>query len=1043
MQKDKISINPENFSLMEQEVIKKWNAEKSFKNSLRGEKEYVFYDGPPFANGLPHYGHFLTGFIKDLFARYQTMLGTKVERRFGWDCHGLPAELHVEKEINVSGKLAIENYGIERFNDNCRNSVLKYTKEWEEYVTRQGRWVDFENDYKTMNKDYMESVLWAFKTLYDKGLIYQSMRVMPYSWACETPVSDFETRLDNSYRKKESKAVTIGFKLDDKNIFSESKDVMLVIWTTTPWTLPSNLAVAVGEDIEYCLVETEKNILIIAKALLHKYEKEFGSKVIKKVHGKELVGLSYQPPFNYFLGHDNAFKILHGDFVTTEDGTGIVHCAPGFGEDDQALCHKHGIETVCPVDMTGKFTSPVDDYKGKQVFEANEGIIKYLKERGLWFKTEQYFHNYPHCWRTDTPLIYKAVPSWYVKVTAIKDKMIENNKKINWIPSHIKDGLFGKWLENARDWSISRNRFWGCPVPVWQSDDPKYPHIEVYGSIKELEDAFGVEVKDLHRPFIDTLTKPNPKDPTGKSKLIRVPEILDCWFESGSMPYAQIHYPFENQDWFESHFPADFIVEYLAQTRGWFYTLMVLSTALFNRPPFLNCICHGVILGDKGQKISKRLKNYPDPKEVFEKYGADALRWFMISSTVMKGQELVLSKSGDEIKEVLKTVIKPLYNAYNFLEIYKSADNIEPSISYESTNILDRYITSKIILLSKSVKKSLDLYDTVSACEGIEKFLEILNNWYIRRSRERFWRHEKDQDKINAYNTLYTVLLNLLKITASLLPFTAEAIFSNITGSSVHLERFPELDSLFVDESLVDQMEKILDACNAALRIRNENKVRIRQPLKEVVFIGISDDQVVSDDLKQLVLEEVNVKEWFNLDRSEINKYASYKVQINFPELAKRAPRNVKTISQLVSQGHWQKKGTSILVGDQYELFANEFKFGIIPKDEFKSNIAQLSHHNGLVKLDLNISKELELEGVARDVVRIIQQNRKDANFEITEKIKLILHSDVPIIKDAITQLTLYVKEQTLAQDLILETSVHQKRFVIEAGELDIEIRKH
>ena len=1036
-----IDLGTENFSNIEKQVLKKWSEENTFKQSLKGGGEFIFYDGPPFANGLPHYGHLLTGFIKDLFARYQTMQGKKVDRRFGWDCHGLPAEMYSEKELGISGKVAIEKYGIEKFNKHCRDSVLKYTKEWQEYVNRQARWVDFENDYKTIDKDYMESVIWAFKELYDKGLIYQSMRVMPYSWACETPVSDFETRIDNSYRQKQSKAVTLLFQLTEK-LIEDCDSVMLAVWTTTPWTLPSNLAIAVGEGIDYVAVKKDSNAIIIAETLLPKYEKELGNHVIKRLKGRALIGLKYKPPFEYFKNHLNAFQILPGNFVTTEDGTGIVHVASGFGEDDQILCAKHGIEVVCPVDDAGNFTYPVEDYIGKQVFETNDQIIIYLKNQRLWLKTEQYIHNYPHCWRTDTPLIYKAVPSWYVKVTAIKEKMLQNNKQINWIPEHVKGGLFGKWLENARDWSISRNRFWGCPIPVWQSDDPKYPHVEVYGFIKEIEEAFNTKVDDLHRPFIDKLTKPNPSDPTGKSKLRRVPEILDCWFESGSMPYAQVHYPFENKKWFESHFPADFIVEYLAQTRGWFYTLMVLSTALFDKPPFLNCICHGVILGDGGEKLSKRLKNYPDPKEIFEKYGADAMRWFMMSSAVMRGQELIMDKNADGIKEVVKSVIKPLLNAFNFFSIYSKADKIKAEFNFKSENILDRYIMSKLVILTELIKHSLDKYDTATATKATEEFLEILNNWYIRRSRERFWRHQKDQDKFFAYNVLYSALHILVRAIAPLLPLITEAIFLNLdtTAKSVHLENFPKIDAIADNKTLIDNMEKVRDACNTALRIRNEQNIRIRQPLKQVIFIGVADDSL-SEELKQLVLDEINVKHWVNLDKEEISKYVNYKLKINFPVLAKRLPQKIKDIITANKAGNWK------IIDDKVEiancvLNAGEFELKLEVKDEYRNSISPLSTNDALVLVDLNITKELELEGIARDTVRVIQQTRKEMDLNITDRIKLGISSNKGLIQEAISQWQEYIKEQTLATELQNEITspAMKKLFNLDGAEVKLQI---
>ena len=727
------------FAKMEEEILRFWQAEKIFEKSVEirnfsadldednvspvkepcalkdhvgcrhsheEKSEFVFYDGPPFANGLPHYGHLLTGFIKDLVARYQTMKGKKVERKFGWDTHGLPVEMETEKELTakegrpISGQIAIQEYGIEKFNAACQASVMKYADDWENYVTRQGRFVDFKNSYKTMDVNYMESVLWAFKELHNKGLLYEDFRVVPYSWACQTPLSNFETRMDNSYRQKASKAVTVKFELTEVPEFLKRFNptkVSLVAWTTTPWTLPSNLALAVGEHIGYAALKRDDEIIIKSVSSLNKsiqlqkgfqdyisYNSEYrrillelnsslpseysGYEAVSLLIGDLLIGLKYRPLFPYLIEKTkNSFVVLHGDFVTTDEGTGIVHMAPGFGEDDQLLCKANGIPTLCPVDEGGKFTSEIFDLgdlslKGRQVFDTNDDIIKYIKSTGAWLKTEQYLHNYPHCWRTDTPLIYRAVSSWYVKVTDFKDRMVELNQGINWIPNHIKDGQFGKWLEGARDWSITRNRFWGCPVPVWRSDDPTYPRIDVYGSIADLEKDFGVKVDNLHRPFIDKLTRPNPNDPTGKSKMVRVTDVLDCWFESGSMPYAQVHYPFENKEWFEQNFPADFITEYVAQTRGWFYTLMVLSTALFDRAPFKNVICHGTILDENSQKLSKRLKNYADPLEIFSTFGSDAMRFYMISQPVMRGQELRIDKEGKAIRDTLRLSIKPLIN---------------------------------------------------------------------------------------------------------------------------------------------------------------------------------------------------------------------------------------------------------------------------------------------------------------------------------------------------------------------------------------------
>jgi isoleucyl-tRNA synthetase len=811
------------FAKMEEEILRFWQENKIFEKSVeirnfsgeldednvspvvepcalkdhvncRHQKEekpeFVFYDGPPFANGLPHYGHLLTGFIKDLVARYQTMKGKKVERRFGWDTHGLPVEMETEKELTaregrqISGQIAIQEFGIEKFNDACRTSVMKYADEWEHYVTRQGRFVDFKNSYKTMDLSYMESVIWAFKQLFDKGLLYEDFRVVPYSWACQTPLSNFETRMDNSYRQKASKAVTIKFELENSPFGAKTS---MVAWTTTPWTLPSNLGLAVGKEIEYAVLKKGDEQLILAAGLVEKFAKDLGeTEVVKTVKGDELVGLKYKPLFPYLVEKTkNSFVVLHGDFVSTEEGTGIVHMAPGFGEDDQLLCKANGIPTLCPVDEGGKFTSEMFDIgelsiKGRQVFDTNDDIIKYLKSTGAWLKTEQYLHNYPHCWRTDTPLIYRAVSSWYVKVTEFKDRMVELNQGINWIPSHIKDGQFGKWLEGARDWSITRNRFWGCPVPVWKSESGK---IKVFGSVAELEKISGKKIENLHRPFIDEITFVENGE-TYK----RVTDVLDCWFESGSMPYAQVHYPFENKEWFEENFPADFITEYVAQTRGWFYTLMVLSTALFDRAPFKNVICHGTILDENSQKLSKRLRNYADPLEIFSTFGSDAMRFYMISQPVMRGQELRIDKDGKAIRDTLRLSIKPLINAFNFFCLYANADGVKAKrieINKNFDHVLDRYILAKLKASVSKIDAAMTSYDTVIACEEFNQFFEALNNWYIRRNRQRFWKGDLDSDKQDAYDVLYTVLLSMCEAVAPLLPFTTEFVWRSLSGGDL------------------------------------------------------------------------------------------------------------------------------------------------------------------------------------------------------------------------------------------------------------------
>ena len=651
-----------------------WEAGDTFRESIRqrpADDEFVFYDGPPFANGLPHYGHLITGYVKDLVPRFRTMQGKRVERRFGWDCHGLPAEVEAERLLGISGKTDILAMGVEKFNQACRESVLRYTREWQDYVTRQARWVDFEHDYKTLDLPYMESVMWAFRQLWDKGLVYQGFKVLPYCWRCETPLSNHELRMDDdTYAERQDPSVTVRFRLETGE--------WLLAWTTTPWTLPSNLACAVGADIEYVVVAKDGERYILAADRQGAYERELeGAAVTGTLTGAELAGRRYEPLFGYLadaetFGTGDAFRVIVSDDVTTEDGTGVVHMAPAYGEADALACNAAGIPTVLTVDEQARFTPVVADFAGQHVFDANPGITAKLREQGSLVRRETYTHSYPHCWRCRNPLIYKAVSSWFVAVTTFRDRMVELNEQITWVPEHVKHGSFGKWLAGARDWPVSRNRFWGSPIPVWQSDDPAYPRTDVYGSLDELERDFGVRPDDLHRPVIDELTRPNPDDPTGKSMMRRVPEVLDCWFESGSMSFAQVHYPFENREWFDSHYPGDFIVEYIGQTRGWFYTLHVLATALFDRPAFRSCVSHGIVLGNDGQKMSKSLRNYPDVNEVFDTFGSDAMRWFLMASPVLRGGNLIVTEQG--IREAVRQAILPLWNSWYFFALYANAE---------------------------------------------------------------------------------------------------------------------------------------------------------------------------------------------------------------------------------------------------------------------------------------------------------------------------------------------------------------------------------
>lgn len=1000
------------FPALEQEILDYWRKDETFKKSValrdageKGSNEYVFYDGPPFANGLPHYGHLVTGYVKDIIPRYQTMRGRRVDRRFGWDCHGLPAEMDTEKFLGISGRAAISKFGIGKFNETCRQRVLMYTNEWEQTVTRQARWVAFDNDYKTMDLPYMESIIWAFKELYKKGLMYEGVRILPYSWAAETPVSNFETRMDNCYREREDPSVTVMFTLKTNE---GEKPAKVLAWTTTPWTLPSNLALCVRDDIDYDVYEEDGTRYILASALAGKYKRELANaQKIETIKGADLVGRKYEPLFDYFKDTPNAFQIIHADYVSTEDGTGIVHIAPAFGEDDMNACRPYGIPVICPVDGKGCFTKAVPDYEGMQVFDTNEPIIKRLKAEGKLVRKEMYRHNYPHCWRTDTPLIYKAINSWFVKVTAFRDKMVANNQTINWIPEHIKNGAMGMWLEGARDWSISRNRFWGTPIPVWKSDDPKYPRVDVYGSIAEMEKDFGVKITDLHRPFIDTLTRPNPDDPTGKSTMRRVEDVLDCWFESGSMPFAQVHYPFENKEWFENHSPADFIVEYLAQTRGWFYTLMVMSTALFDRAPFKTCLCHGVVLDENQQKLSKRLRNYPDPSEVFDTLGSDALRWFLVSSPILRGGNLSIDREGKEIAKASRKALIPLWNAFYFFTLYANAEGLKAKEIRDPKDVLDRYVLAKTRDLIKGLTEKLDACDIVGACADVSDFLEIMNNWYIRRSRARFW---DTANGTEAFDTLYTVLVALTKAIAPLLPLTCEYIYRALTGEeSVHLTDYPDYTQFKAQDALVADMDFVRAVCSTAKAVREENKLRNRLPLASMTVAGNNAQRL--NAYADLLKDEVNVKEVRLV--SDVAALADNMLYIFTPVVGKRLGRFMKDILAASKTNDWTKNADGTLSIAGQTLNVDEFELRLVLKD---GNAGQaLPDNTAVVVLDTQVRPELEREGIARDFVRVIQQKRKDSGFDVSDRIGVAYASDSDVVLQALSEYAAYVKEQVLA----------------------------
>ncbi|MEY2762399.1 MAG: isoleucyl-tRNA synthetase [Actinomycetota bacterium] len=1006
------SVDPQpQFPQLETEVLAFWEKDDTFVASVEqrprgtnGDNEYVFYDGPPFANGLPHYGHLLTGFVKDAVPRYQTMRGKRVERRFGWDCHGLPAEAEAERQLGISGRQAITDFGIDKFNEYCKVSVLQYTSDWERYVTRQARWVDFANDYKTLDTNYMESVMWAFKTLYDKGLIYMGFRVLPYSWALETPLSNTETRMDDAYKQVQDPALTVAFTLEDGD--------KILAWTTTPWTLPSNLALAVAPDVTYVRVRHDGSVYVLAKERLAAYERELeGAEVVGEIEGSALVGRKYQPLFPYFADQPNAFRILSGDFVTTADGTGVVHMAPGFGEDDQRVCRDNGIDLVVPVDSRGQFTSEVPDYEGTLVFDANPLIIRALKERGVVLRHETYDHAYPHCWRTGKPLIYKAVSSWFVDVTKIKARMVELNQTITWVPDHLRDGSFGKWLENARDWTISRNRFWGSPIPVWMSDDPNYPRTDVYGSVADLERDFGVSVTELHRPHVDDLVRPNPDDPTGKSMMRRVPEVLDCWFESGSMPFAQVHYPFENQEWFDHHYPGDFIVEYIGQTRGWFYTLHVLATALFDKPSFATCVSHGIVLGADGQKMSKSLRNYPDPMGVFDTHGADAMRWYLLSSSILRGSDFAVTEEG--IRDTVRQVMLPIWNSWYFLTLYANAAGKQGRVRTDSTNVVDRYIFAKLNRTVGLVTRSMDTYDLFEACQQIREFLDALTNWYIRRSRDRFWAGDSD-----AIDTLHTVMSVLCRLAAPLLPLVSEHIYRGLTGErSVHLADWPRADEVPADDALVTTMDRVRDVCSTTLSLRKSKSRRVRLPLASLTVAA--PNATALEEFSSIITDEVNARAV--TFRADVAGVAREELQVIPAALGPRLGANTQKVIGAVKRGDWSKTDRGVQAGG-VELEPHEYVLKLVADTAGNDDAASaaLGDGDGVVIVDLTLTDDLIAEGTARDIVRAVQQARRDAGLDVSDRISLTLGLDEETEKRVNSYLG-YISGETLATSLAID----------------------
>ena len=1005
------------FPKMEEDVLKFWDSISALDKSLelrKSGKPFVFYDGPPFATGLPHYGHLLAGTIKDVVPRYQTMLGRYVERVFGWDCHGLPIEALAQKELGLAGTPAIVEAGIDVFNEKCRSMVQRYVSEWKQTVTRMGRWVDFDHGYKTMDKTFMETIWWVFKQLWEQGRVYRAFRIVPYSWKLCTPLSNNEAGAN--YQDVQDPAVTVRMKVTDRTFpGAENMDVYVLIWTTTPWTLPENLAVCVGPDIDYCLLKDgdTNDAYIIAKSRISAYyrnESEYS--ILFECKGKELEGIHYEPIFPYFKDHPNSFRVLCDGYVTTSDGTGIVHQAPAYGEDDYRVCKAAGIGIVDPLDASANFTSAVPDFQGLNCKEADKSIIKTLKANGKLVKQSTIVHSYPFCERTDTPLIYRAIEAWYVKVDDLHERMLRNNSTVRWMPPFVGEKRFANWLKDARDWNISRNRFWGSCIPVWVNVEDKNDMICV-GSIAELEKLSGEKVPDLHKHFVDKIVI--HKD--GKTYK-RTPEVLDCWFESGSMPYAQHHYPFENQDKVDANFPADFIAEGLDQTRGWFYSLMQLSTMLFDKPPYRNVVVNGLVLAEDGRKMSKRLKNYPDPVEIINQYGADAVRLCMLGSPVVRAEDLRFSEAA--VREVMRTVIIPLWNAHCFFVTYARIDGWRPkdaSAPKNPANLLDRWVVSRLMATIGDIREAMDGYDLQKAANRFTSFLDELTNWYIRRSRRRFWKSDNDSDKYEAYQTLHFVLVTFCQVAAPFIPFITETIYRNLRTEnmpeSVHFCDYPAVDAALLDKALNTRMARTMSAVSLGRFLRTQAVLKVRQPLARAVLV--SADASVREDLQSMatvIAEELNVKD-IEIQADE-EALVTLSAKPNLKRLGPKLGPKMKQIIPLVNalgsaEINELRKGNALQLGE----FSITEEDVLVQRTE-KEGMTVANEGDITVALDTRLDDALIQEGWAREIVSKLQNLRKELKFEVTDRIRIVYDGPAEV-KQAIEAQSQYIANETLA----------------------------
>lgn len=1022
--------NNVSFPEIEQGILQLWDDCDAFQESNRrrqknGKGDFVFYDGPPFATGTPHYGHLLAGTIKDIVPRFWNMRGYHVERRFGWDCHGLPIEALAQEALGLAGSGAIIEKGVDVFNDQCRSMVQTYVDDWQKTITRMGRWVDFDNDYKTMDVDFMESVWWVFKQLWNKDRIYRAHRIMPYSWKLTTPLSNFEA--NSNYKDVQDPAITIRFKiknnahgLDNEDDEGCTENVYALAWTTTPWTLPANLALCAGPALDYVLLRdhSDNNVYLLAQARISElYKKEDQYSVLKELKGADLAGWEYEPLFPYFADNENSFRILQDDFVSTDSGTGIVHMAPGYGEDDYRICSDAGIELIDPLNDEAQFTAQVPDYSGQFCKDADKAIIKRLKNEGKLHHHSTITHSYPFCERTETPLIYRAIDAWYVKVEDISDKLVAHNDTINWVPKHVGEGRFGNWLRGAKDWNISRNRFWGSCLPVWINVDDATDTICV-GSIEELQELSGTKVTDLHKHILDDILI--EKD--GKTYK-RTPEVLDCWFESGSMPFAQKHFPFEGSDDPSSFLPANFIAEGLDQTRGWFYTLLILSTTIFDTPTFKNVVVNGMILAEDGQKMSKRKKNYPDPNLVLEKYGADALRAYMINSPVVRGEPLKFSEAG--LKDIIRTVLLPYWSTLSFFTTYAETDSFDPRTwdapAYADRPDLDRWILSVLQSLVRDIEVEMEAYRLYNVVPRLVGFIDDLTNWYVRSSRRRFWKSEDDSDKSAAFFTLYEVLHTFATLLAPFMPFITEEVYQilvrsidNDAADSIHWCDYPQVQSALIDQELESRMSIIRRATSLGRKLREDHKLKVRQPLALLTIVHR--DENIREAVEfgnERLCSELNVKA-VNYESDE-SKFCSVTVKPNFKELKSRCPQKLGAIGKELT--NWGFTEVSQLeAGNSIDCAGEALSMNdvILQRNAIEGAVVATDGELTVV-LDTQLSPELEREGLAREFTSILQNARKTHGLEVSDRITVTWHSDDETLQQALNEHQENIANEVLA----------------------------